>query len=203
MGYASIGNLLKLGKTATKFSTSLTALKAVKPKPTTFTATKIKEINDVFYRKDIFAKTLKPQPLTLKKYAQKPGIIKVNSVPTQEYLDKMLGVATTERASQVTRDGVGWVNKRAVTDAHYAFTKGTPIEQVKTESIPIKQVIENMFDFKTADEYLKAEVLGTKLPENIMARRQDCFEAFVRNPYKDAPSEQASMLHKKLKDIFC
>ena len=38
--------------------------------------------------------------------AQKPGAIQIQSHPTQQYLDDMLGVANTERASQVTKDGV-------------------------------------------------------------------------------------------------
>ena len=106
--------------------------------------------------------------------AQKPGKIKINSVPTQQYIDDMLDVAKTDRINQVTKDGVGWVNKKAVQDAHYAFTKGTPIQQVKTTSTPTKQVIEDMFDFKTADAYASAEAFGTEMPKKILDKRKDC-----------------------------
>lgn len=106
--------------------------------------------------------------------AQKPGKIKINSVPTQQYIDDMLDVAKTDRINQVTKDGVGWVNKKAVQDAHYAFTKGTPIQQVKTTSTPTKQVIEDMFDFKTADTYASAEAFGTEMPKKILDKRKDC-----------------------------
>ena len=128
--------------------------------------------------------------------AQKPGKIKINSVPTQQYIDDMLDVAKTDRINQVTKDGVGWVNKKAVQDAHYAFTKGTPIQHVKTTSTPTKQVIEDMFDFKTADAYASAEAWGTEMPKKILDKRKDC-QAVWGGPYKTLNADHLKLVESK------
>lgn len=108
--------------------------------------------------------------------AQKPGTIKIQSHPTQQYLDDMLGVANTERASQVTKDGVGFVNRKAAADAHYAFTKGTHIEPVVTTSTPTAEVINKMHNVDHIDTLRRAEVTG-ELPASTLARRNDVLDA--------------------------
>jgi len=112
--------------------------------------------------------------------AQKPGKIKINSVPTQQYLDDMLGVATTQKAAEVTKNGYGYVNPKRVADAKYAFTQGTKVEPVITESVRTKDAIERMYKFELSDELSRLETLGSdKLPKEILQRRKDAYIAFT------------------------
>jgi len=110
---------------------------------------------------------------------QKPATIKIQSTPTQQYIDDMLGIAKTERASQVTKDGVGYVNRGAAIDAHYAFTKGTKIEPVVTTSVPTQKAIDDMFNMKLADDILARETLGMPMPQAVIDRRAQAYEAFT------------------------
>ena len=112
--------------------------------------------------------------------AQKPGKIKINSVPTQQYLDDMLGVATTQKAAEVTKNGYGYVNPKRVADAKYAFTQGTKVEPVITESVRTKDAIKRMYNFELSDELSRLETLGSnKVPKAIAQRRADAYAAFT------------------------
>lgn len=108
---------------------------------------------------------------------QKPRKVTIQSHPTQQYLDDMLGVAKTERASQVTKDGCGWVNRKAAADAHYAFTKGTHIEPVVITSTPTAEVINNMHRVDYVDAMRRADVLG-EVPADVLARRREIVDVF-------------------------
>lgn len=108
---------------------------------------------------------------------QKPGKITVQSHPTQQFLDDMLGVAKIEHTTQVIKDGCGWVNRKAVADAHYAFTKGTYIEPVVTTSIPTAKVINDMHRVDYVDAMRKADALG-EVPADVLARRSEIVDAF-------------------------
>lgn len=127
---------------------------------------------------------------------QKPGTIKAKSVPTQQYIDEMLDVAKTERATEIAKNGHGWLNERAVADAKYAFTEGTKVEPVITTKVNLKDWIKAKFDFKTADELTRAEAKGTgKLPDRIARAREDAYYAFTGE-------ELNPTLGKKFKHLF-
>ncbi len=127
---------------------------------------------------------------------QKPGTIKAKSVPTQQYIDEMLNVAKTERATEIAKNGHGWLNERAVADAKYAFTEGTKVEPVITTKVNLKDWIKAKFDFKTADELTRAEVKGTgKLPDRIAQAREDAYYAFTGE-------ELTPTFGKKFKHLF-
>lgn len=127
---------------------------------------------------------------------QKPGTIKAKSVPTQQYIDEMLNVAKTERASEIARNGHGYINEKAVADAKYAFTQGTKVEPVVTTKVNLKDWIRAKFDFKTADELTRLEAKGTgNLPERIAKARDDAYYAFTGQ-------ELNPTFGKKLKHLF-
>ena len=100
----------------------------------------------------------------------KPGKIKIESVPTQKKINEMLQVGKY--------DGVeGIYDRKKCADALYAFTKGTPIEHVKTESVKTLDAINNMHRIDFVDKMKMAEVTG-RLPQDVLARRKEIVEAF-------------------------
>lgn len=100
----------------------------------------------------------------------KPGKIKIESVPTQKKINEMLQVGKY--------DGVeGIYDRKKCADALYAFTKGTPIEHVKTESVKTLDAINNMHRIKFVDKMKMAEATGN-LPQDVLARRKEIVEAF-------------------------
>ena len=128
---------------------------------------------------------------------QKPGTIKANSVPTQQYLDDMLGVAKTQRVSEVVaNDGIGFVDPKKVADAKYAFTNSTKVEPVLTESIKTRDWIRGKFDFKTADHMARYEAGGTsKLPKKIEQAREDAYYAFTGQELKPSLLKRLNPLY--------
>ena len=118
---------------------------------------------------------------------KKSYTLKHTSTPTQKYIDDALGVAKTERASEITKNGHGYVNSKRVADAKYAFehnVRQTEPVPVKLESRYTKDVIEDMYGarMKAADDYLRAESIGAPFSEAVMKRREDAFEAFSKMP---------------------
>ncbi len=106
----------------------------------------------------------------LKMANAKPRTIKIESVPTQQKIDKMLDVGKY--------DGVeGIYDRKKCADALYAFTKGTPIEHVKTESVKTLDAINNMHRIDFIDKMRMAEATG-ELPKDVLARRKEIIEAF-------------------------
>lgn len=127
---------------------------------------------------------------------QKPGTIKAKSVPTQQYIDEMLNVAKTERATEIAQNGHGYLNPKAVADAKYAFTQGTKVEPIVITKVNLKDWIKAKFDFKTADELTRIEAKGKgELPERIAQARDDAYYAFTGE-------ELTPTFGKKLKHFF-
>ncbi|MBQ4115150.1 hypothetical protein IJD34_07065 [bacterium] len=121
----------------------------------------------------------------------KPQKITVQSTPTQQYIDNMLGIKSIDEAEHLAR----------YKDLKYAFNHPNigKAKPVITESRLTADVVEEMHNTKYIDALKKAEVTG-ELTEATKQRRAEILEAFETCEPRPVPPKKT--LKDKIKTWF-